>query len=187
MVELEVYSKKKQKARQPEADWLPSTPLLMGPSMSGKGVLIQNLIMNPALYHDEKGDPVFDEIHYWTGSAKLDINLEKLKRWTEDVLHQDPEKNPAIHDGFKQDEVRDVIEKQRKAVRKARRESKRLPQVLFIVDDLADDKRTMGCQLIRELMLRGRHSWISTILSTQKCGISTTAADCNLQQLLSFV
>ena len=60
--------------------------------MSGKGVLIQNLIMNPALYHDEKGDPVFDEIHYWTGSAKLDINLEKLKRWTEDVLHQDPEK-----------------------------------------------------------------------------------------------
>ena len=39
---------------------------------------------------------------------------------------------------------------------------------MFIVDDLADDKRTMGCQLIRELMLRGRHSWISTILSTQK-------------------
>ena len=98
MVELEVYTKKKQKARQPEADWLPSTPFLMGvsgPSMSGKGVLIQNIIMNPALYHDEKGDPVFDEIHYWTGSAKLDINLEKLKRWTEDVLHQDPEKEPC--------------------------------------------------------------------------------------------
>ena len=171
MVELEVYSKKKQKARQLEAEWLPSTPFLIGvsgPSTSGNGVLIQNIIMNPALYHGEKGDPVFDEVHYWTGSAKLDINLEKLKRWTEDVLHQDPEKNPAIHDGFKQDEVRDVIEKQRKAVRKARRESKRLPQVLFIVDDLADDKRTMGCQLIRELMLRGRHSWISTILSTQK-------------------
>ena len=40
--------------------------------------------------------------------------------------------------------------------------------MLFVVDDLADDKRTMGCQLIRELMLRGRHSMISTILSTQK-------------------
>ena len=40
--------------------------------------------------------------------------------------------------------------------------------MLFIVDDLADDRRTMGCQLIRELLLRGRHSWISTILSTQK-------------------
>ena len=79
MVELEMYSKKKQKARQPEAEWLPSTQFLMGvsgPSMSGKGVLIQNIIMNPALYHDEKGDPVFDEIHYWTGSAKLDISLE---------------------------------------------------------------------------------------------------------------
>ena len=171
MVDLDVYSKNKQKSRQPEADWLPSTPFLMGasgPSMSGKGVLIQNLIMNPSLYHDEKGESVFDEVHYWSGSAKLDINLDKLKKWTEDVLHQDPEKNPAIHDGFKQDEVRDVIERQRKAVRKARRESKRNPQILFVVDDLADDKRTRGCGLIRELMLRGRHSWISMILSTPK-------------------
>ena len=171
MVEIEVYSKKKDKLRQPAAEWLPSTPFLMsvsGPSMSGKGVYVQNIIMNPNLYHDEKGDPVFDEIHYWTGSAKLDVNLEKLKNWTEDVLKQDPEKNPAIHDGFNPEEVRSVIEKQRKAVRKARRDSKRIPQILFVVDDLADDKRTMGCGLIRELMLRGRHSMISTILSTQK-------------------
>ena len=78
--------------------------------------------MNPNLYHDEKGDSVFDELHIWTGSAKLDVNLERVKRWAEDFLKQDPEKNPAIHNGFKQDEVRDVIEKQRKEVRKARRE-----------------------------------------------------------------
>ena len=82
MVDLEVYSKNKQKSRQPEADWLPSTPFLMGasgPSMSGKGVLIQNLIMSPSLNHDETGESVFDEVHYWTGSANLDINLDKLK------------------------------------------------------------------------------------------------------------
>ena len=136
MVELEVYSKKKQKARQPEAEWLPSTPFLMGvsgPSMSGKGVLIQNLIMNPQLYHDEQGQPVFDEIHYWTGSAKLDINLEKLKRWTEDVLHQDPEKNPAIHDGFKQDEMRYAIEKQRKEVRKPAEKASELPMFYLLL------------------------------------------------------
>ena len=181
-VNIEVYSRNKQKTRQPAADWLPSTPFLMGasgPSMSGKGVLIQNIIMNPALYHDETGEPVFDEVHYWTGSAKLDTNLDKLRRWTEDVLKQDPETNPAIHDGFKPQEVREVIERQRKAVRKARRESKRVPQILFVVDDLADDKRTMGCQLIRELMLRGRHSMISTILSTQK--MRTIDHSCRLQ------
>jgi len=79
MAEVEVYSKPKQKLRQPAQDWLPSTPFLMaasGPSMSGKGVLILNIIMTPNLYHDEKGDPVFGEAHYWAGSAKLDINLE---------------------------------------------------------------------------------------------------------------
>ena len=53
-------------------------------------------------------------------------------------------------------------------MRKARRESERIPQMLFVVDDLAGDKRAMGCNLIRELMLRGRHIMISTILSTQK-------------------
>ena len=83
-------------------------------------------------------------------------------------MKQDPDKNPTIHDGFKPAEVREVIGRQRKAVRKARRESKRVPQMLFVVDDLAADKRTMGCNLIRELMLRGRHSMVSTILSTQK-------------------
>ena len=189
MVDIEVYSKPKQKLRQPAADWLPSTPFLMGasgPSMSGKGVLIQNIIMNPDLYHDEKGDPVFDEIHYWAGSATLDTNLDKLRRWTEDVLKQDPEKNPAIHDGFKPQEVREVIERQRKAVRKARRESKRVPQILFIIDDLADDKRTMGCQLIRERMLRGRHSWISTVHSTQKMRAIDHACRLQLTALAQF-
>ena len=66
MVEIEVYSKNKSKARQPAADWLCKLPCLLaasGPSMSGKGVLIQNLIMNPALYHTEKGEPVFDEVY----------------------------------------------------------------------------------------------------------------------------
>ena len=154
--------------------------------MAGKGVLIQNLIVNQNLYHDEKGDPVFDEVHYWTGSAKLDTNLEKLRRWTEDVLKQDPDKNPAIHDGFKVAEVREVIERQRKAVRKARRESTRVPQLLFVVDDLADDRRTMGCQLIRELMLRGRHSMISTILSTPKMRAIDHACRLQLTALAQF-
>ena len=170
MVDIEVYTKKKDKLRQAAPEWPPPTPFPMGisgPSMSGKGILQQNIIMNPNLYHDEKGDSVFDEIHIWTGSAKLDVNLEKVKRWAEDFLKQDPENNP-IHDGFKPEEVRDVLNRQRRAVRKARRESKRIPQMLFVVDDLADDRRTMGCNLIRELMLRGRHSFISTILSTQK-------------------
>ena len=182
MVDIEVYSKPKQKLRQPANGWLPSTPFLMGvsgPSVAGTGVMNHNIIMNPALDHDEKGYPVFDEVHYWTGSAKLDVNLDKLRSFTEDVLKQDPEKNPAIHDGFNPAEVREVIERQRKAVRKARRESKRIPQMLFVVDDLADDKRTMGCGLIRELMLRGRHSMVSTILSTQKMRAIDSA--CRLQ------
>ena len=46
MVEIEVYSKKKDKLRQAEAEWLPSTPFFMGvsgPSMCGKDVLYRIL------------------------------------------------------------------------------------------------------------------------------------------------
>ena len=72
MVEIEVYSKKKDKLRQPASDWLPSTPFLMGvsgPSMSGKGILIQNIIMNPNLYHDKK--EILFSIKSITGLAVL--------------------------------------------------------------------------------------------------------------------
>ena len=44
---------------------------------------------------------------------------------------------------------------------------------------MADDRRTMGCNLIKEMMLRGRHSYISTILSTQKMRAIDSA--CRLQ------
>ena len=50
---------------------------------------------------------------------------------------------------------------------------------MFVVDDLADDRRSMSCGLIRELLLRGRHSMISTILSTQKMRSIDSA--CRLQ------
>ena len=190
MVEIEVFSKSKDKLRQPAEDWLPKVPFLMGvsgPSMSGKGILISNLCgLNPNLFYDEKGDCVWDELHYWTGSAKLDVNLDKLRRFSEDVLKQDPEKNPAIHDGFNPEEVREVIQRQRKAVRKARRESKRIPSLVFVVDDMADDRRTMGCQLIRELLMKGRHSHISTILSTQKMRAIDSACRINFSAIAQF-
>ena len=76
MVEIEVYSKKKDKLRQPAADWLPSTPFLMsvsGPSMSGKGVYVQNIIMNTNLYHDEKATPF--SMKYIIGRAVLSLML----------------------------------------------------------------------------------------------------------------
>jgi len=80
-----------------------------------------------------------------------------------------------------------VIEIQRKAVRKARCVSTRSPPILFVVDDLADDIRTMGCQLIRELALRVRPSpMVSTMLSTQKMRAIDHACRLQLNALAQF-
>ena len=37
-----------------------------------------------------------------------------------------------------------------------------------MIDDLADDKRAMGCALIRSLLMKGRRCFVSSLLSTQK-------------------
>ena len=58
--------------------------------------------------------------------------------------------------------------------------------MLFVVDDLADDRRTMGCGLIRELLLRGRHSHISTLLSTQKMRAIDSACRLQFSALAQF-
>ena len=104
MVEIEVYSKSKSKARQPQADWLPKLPCLLacsGPSMSGKGVLIQRIIRNEGLYHTDKGEPAFGEAHVWTGSTREDINLAPFKKWAEDVLHMGPDKSQQYMIGIR--------------------------------------------------------------------------------------
>ena len=95
MVDLHFYDKSKQKSRQPAAEWLPSTPMLCilaAPSMGGKTVLWANMCMNPELYWTNRGEPIFDEVHVWTGSAREDVALNPLKKWAEDVLHMGPGK-----------------------------------------------------------------------------------------------
>ncbi len=44
----------------------------------------------------------------------------------------------------------------------------------------------MGCGLIRERMLRGRHSWISTILNTQKMRAIDHACRLQLTAIAQF-
>ena len=56
----------------------------------------------------------------------------------------------------------------------------------MVVDDLADDRRTMGCQLIRELLMKGRHSHISTVLSTQKMRAIDSACRINFSAIAQF-
>ena len=84
-----------------------------------------------------------------------------------------------MHSGLIESECREIMARQQKAVRKARRESKYIPTMLFVLDDMADDRKTMGCQLVRELLMKGRHSYINTALSSQKW--RALNLDCRMQ------
>ena len=44
----------------------------------------------------------------------------------------------------------------------------------------------MGCQLVRELLMKGRHSHISTILSTQKMRAIDSACRINFSAIVQF-
>ena len=61
-----------------------------GPSMNGTCALIQMISWNVWLYHTALSEPVLDNVHYWIGSAKLNINIDYIRKLIEDVLHMGP-------------------------------------------------------------------------------------------------
>jgi hypothetical protein len=64
----------------------------------------------------------------------------------------------------------EVIEQQRKVIEVAKKkELKRMFNILVVVDDFADDPRmSRQDRLLHSLFTRGRHSFISTIVASQK-------------------
>ena len=128
--------------KQPPKDYLPRCPFRMiisGPSATGKGVLTQSLLLSDQCYR-----VCFDRIYYCSGSAHLDHNLRAIADYAERELKQDPERDPCLLEGWDVERLSTIISRQRGAVAKAKRMGHNtLPQIMIVVDDLADNKRVV--------------------------------------------
>ncbi len=85
------------------------------------------------------------------------------------VLSED--EPPLYYDHYDPEALQNRIDTQRKIIeyQKKQENTTHLFQILIVVDDFADDPSfSRNSKLLHSLFTRGRHSQISTILSTQK-------------------
>ena len=119
---------------------LPNPPLkfgFIGVSGSGKGVAMLDLLLR-----HYRG--CFERIFLFSPSATLDKGWDPLKKYVASELHVDEDKEKWCFDEFDAAALQQQIDTQMKVAELAKKlKLKRIPQVLWVFDDFADDQRIM--------------------------------------------
>ena len=138
--------------------------MLIGPSGSGKTVLLQNMILD--IYRD-----CFSRIYIFSPSIDVDSSWSPVKHYIEhDMKVKNTKDEPIFFDHYDPAALQKIINTQHKITEYMKKQGhKKLYQILIIVDDFADEPLfTRQSKLLHALFTRGRHSSISSIVSTQK-------------------
>ena len=142
---------------------LPIRDMILGPSGAGKGVLLSNMILD--IY---KG--CFDRIYIFSPSIDVDKTWIPVKEYIEKSQKVDLKKEKLFFDSYDAEALENIVSTQHKVAEHMKSKGfTKIYQVLIIVDDFADDPSfSRHSKLLHALFTRGRHSFISTIVSTQK-------------------
>lgn len=156
------YTFKQSKYKQ--CGQLPLRSIILGPSGSGKGVLLQNMILD--IYKD-----CFERIYIFSPSIEVDHTWLAVKKYISDNITKSDDEPEFYYDTYDPQSLEKIIDTQKKIIeyQKKQKDTKNLFQILIIVDDFADSSEfSRRSTLLHSLFTRGRHSGISTIVSTQK-------------------
>ena len=153
-----------KQSKYPQCGKLPTSKILLGPSHSGKGVLLSNMIMD--IYRG-----CFERVYIFSPSINVDHTWLPVKEYLDKSINLKDDEPPLYYDHYDPESLETIIETQKKITThlKSKKETKRLFQILIIIDDFADSAEfSRKSTLLHALFTRGRHSQISTIISTQK-------------------
>ena len=142
---------------------LPLRDIILGPSGAGKGILISNMILE--IYKD-----CFDRIYLFSPSIDVDKTWKPVREYIEKSLKVNPEKEKIYFDHYDAEALENIISTQHKIAEHMKQQNHtKIFQILIVIDDFADDASfSRHSKLLHALFTRGRHSMISTIVSTQK-------------------
>ena len=160
-VKLKTFESKQSKYEQ--VGKLPCRSIILGPSGSGKGILLQNLILD--VYKN-----CFERIYIWSPSIDIDQTWRPVKQYIEKEMKVNTEKEKCYFNDYNPEDLEKVITQQHKiADYQKKQDHSKIYQILIIVDDFADDPSfTRHSKLLHSLFTRGRHSFINSIVATQK-------------------
>ena len=160
---------------------LPFSQIITGPSGSGKGILLQSKILDISRN-------VFERIYVWPPSISVDSNWTPVKKYIQDELKVDLEKEKCFFDEYIREQLEEVIKQQHKVIEyQQKNDHKKLFSILIIVDDFADSK-SFSCNspLLNQLYVRGRHNGCCIITATQKLNALSPILRVNSLQLFFF-
>ena len=160
-ISVKQYEVKQSKYEQ--AQKLPVRGILLAPSGGGKGVLLQNMILD--IYRD-----CFERVYIFSPSINVDHTWLPVKSYLDNKINLSEDEPSLYYDTYDPDSLENIITTQRKIVEHQKnKKSNKLFSILLIVDDFADDQSfSRNSKLLHSLFTRGRHSSISTLVSTQK-------------------
>ena len=160
---------------------LPLRDIILGPSGAGKGILISNMILK--IYKD-----CFDRIYIFSPSIDVDKTWDPVKDYIEKSQKVDPKKEQIYFDHYDHEALTNIIETQHKVAEHMKQQNHtKIFQILIVIDDFADDPSfARHSKLLHALFTRGRHSMISTIVSTQKYRSISTIVRVNATNLYIF-
>ena len=116
----------------PVVPLVPCTGIFLGPSKSGKTVALISMIL-------EQYRGVFEKIYIFSPSINIDDGWIPVKKYIEEDLGVNTERERAYYDEWDEAALRDIIQRQRKITETSKKlEMKKLYQVLIICDDFAD-------------------------------------------------
>ena len=168
---------KEYEIKQSEYDVAPKLPfsqIIIGPSGSGKSILLQSMI--------------FERIHIWSPSISVDSNWTPVKSYIQHNVKVDLEKEKCFFDDYILEELDKVIKQQHKVIEyQKKNDHKKLFSILIIVDDFADSKAfSRNSPLLNQLYVRGRHNAINIITATQKFNALSRIVRVNSRQMFFF-
>lgn len=162
----------------------PFRACVVAPSGSGKTVLIQSLILD--IYKNK-----FDSIYIFSPSIYIDNVFDPIINYIDNELTINyKSKEKYYFDEYDDDALFQIIETQSNIIKYYKENLpsvKLLPSILIIVDDFADDVKTMKHnQTLNSLFVRGRHSGISVLISSQKYYAISNIIRLNCTDLIVF-
>lgn len=160
---------------------LPTRSLILGPSGTGKSVLLANMVLD--IYRD-----CFEKIYIFSPSIFIDNTWEPVKAYAKEKLNQ-LEPSEYYFSEYDPDEMQKIIDLQYKVIdyQKSNKE-RNLFQILIIIDDFADQPQFVHSSnsLLNTLYIRGRHLAISTITTSQSYKAISSIIRKNITEIYIF-
>ena len=170
-----------KQSKYPMANKLPFRSIVVSASQGGKGILIQNLILNIS-----RG--CFERIYLVSPTAHIDEAYKEVIKYIEKELHVDNDKEQFLFDEYDATALSRIRDTQHKVIEYQKKSKMNiLFSCLLVIDDFAEDKAFMRCtKILHGLYTKSRHFGLSVITATQKYNALSPIARLNSSSVYIF-